>query len=227
MKKLRAVLAFLLICVFVFGCKLGDNSNNDNNSNNSNNRNSEENDNKNENKTSNKNENKDDGGDIGKPDVSKIPIPTKKPSEPMPNEGGGNSVSHTGAGVAFTIPNGWNGKDGGDRYIVAAPDNRLEVFFYVPADGNFDNGVKTVVAEMKKYLGNMQVTEQAKKTSVNGMQAVSEAGNGTYDGTQIVWVLMAIKSPKDPLFVVTVCDPKDFEGNKAGYSALINSIKPN
>lgn len=224
MKNFRAAaLALLLICAFVFGCKFGTNSNV---SNNSNNRNGIDLSNKNDG-GGNKNENKDDGGDIGKPDVSKIPIPTKKTDEPPPPSGGsGEVISHTGAQVQFTIPSGWSGKAANDRYIVAAPDDRLEVFFYVPEDGNFDKAVDDIVAEMKKYLGNMKVTEQAKKTTLNGMNAVSEAGTGTYDGTSVVWVLMAVKSPKDPLFIVTVCDPKDFEGNKAGYQALIGSVKP-
>lgn len=225
MKNFRATLAFLLICLFVFGCKFGSNSNN-NNSDNSNNSNSNENSNGNSNKTSNKNSNKSDDGDIGKPDVSKIPIPSKKPDQPMQDEGSGEVVKHTDAKAQFTIPSGWNGKAAEDRYIVASPDDRLEVFFYVPADGSFDKGIDTVVAEMKKYLTNMKANGDAKKVSLNGMKVTELQGTGGYEGTTVVWAIDAVQSPGYPLFVVTVADPNDFNKNKDGYSALINSIKP-
>jgi hypothetical protein len=224
-KNFRTLLAFLVILVAVWGCKFGVNSNNSNNSNSNNSNNSEENKNENK-KTSNKNENSDDGGDIDKPDVSKIPIPSKKPETAPPSGGGGETITHTDARVQFTIPSGWSGKAAEDRYIVASPDDRLEVFFYVPSDGNFDKAVDDVVAEMNKHLQNLKVTEQAKKDTLNGMSRVSEYGTAVYQGTPVIWGLNAIKAPGNHLFVVTVADPKDFEGNKAGYSALIGSIKP-
>lgn len=224
MKNFRvAALALLLISAFVFGCKFGKNVN-ENNSNRIDISNKSD---DNGNKNSNKNENKGDGGDIGKPDVSKIPIPSKKPeSSPPPSGGSGETITHTDARVQFTIPSGWSGKAADDRYIVAAPDDRLEVFFYVPSDGDFDKAVDDVVAEMNKNLQNLKVTEKAKKDTLNGMERVSEYGTAVYDGTQVIWGLNAIKAPGNHLFVVTVADPKDFEGNKAGYSALIGSIKP-
>jgi hypothetical protein len=225
MKNLRAMLALGLVCLFVFGCKLDGNTNNRNNSNNSNNSSSSGNENESENGNKSSNSNK--SGKTGQPDIGgKLPIPSKKQEEPVESGSSGQTISHKGAGISLTIPEGWNGKDGGDRYIVASPDGRMEIYFYVPADGNFDNGIRAISEEMNKYLQNLKVTESGKKGTINGMQTLSEFGEGTYDGTPVIWALTAFKSPKDPLFVITVADPEQYAKNKEGYQQLIGSIKP-
>jgi|GEM_PF-1837394 len=220
MKNFRALIAFCLICMFVFGCKLGGNTNNSSNTNNSNE--------SNDNQTSNKNENTD---KPDKPDPKKIPMPpSKKPdAEDAPDEpdsGGGNTIVFKAARAQMTIPSGWKGEDSGDRYIVASPDQKLQVFFYVPADGNFDQAVEDVVAEMKRYLTNMKADGKAKNVQLNGMKVTELQGTGVYEKTNVVWAIDAVQAPSAPLFVVSVADPNDFNPNKAGYSQLINSIKP-
>ncbi len=219
MKHFRPLTAMCLALLFLFGaafqCKPGGN---DNNSNNSNNENSD-----------NKNDNT--GKPDKKPDVSKIPMPPSKRPEPEdapdePNTGGGNTIIFKTARAQMTIPSGWKGDDGNDRYIVSSPDQRLQVFFYVPADGNFDQAVDDVVGEMKRYLTNMKAEGKAKKVQLNGMSVTELSGDGEYEGKAVVWAIDAVQAPGSPLFVVSVADPKDFNPNKAGYQSLIQSIKP-
>lgn len=215
MKLMKSLSVLALLVVFALACNFGKNNNNsDNNNNNSNNNNSNNSNNSNNaNKTTK---------------IPQLPVPSATPepgATPMPTGGGSETITHGGAGIEFTIPAGWSGKASSDRYTVAAPDDNMEVYFYVPSDGDFDAALAKVRQELSKGLDNISITNPAKKVQLNGMQAEEEVGKATYQGRQAVWAIDAIHAPKNHLFVVTVTDANQFEQNKAGYQALLNSIK--
>ncbi len=162
------------------------------------------------------------------PDSRKVPLPPSKKQdndEPTPNQGGGKTVAFKVAGVQMNLPDGWEYENLSDRFIVKSPDGNLQVFFYIPEQGNFQDAVDTVVGEMRQYLENINAEFENERSSSNGIDTISSGGKALYEGTPVLWMIYVYKAPNAPLFTVTVTDPEYYGQHKESYSAMMKSVR--
>jgi hypothetical protein len=227
----KLIVALCLLGLFIIGCKLPANDNNSNNQN-SDNSNSTENGNDDEDDSNSNNSNKSGNSNNSNSSTSNTnssnPFPTPATGPATTTEkkpGDDRTIRHTGSGVQFTIPNGWVGEERGDRYVAKSPDEKLQVFFYVPADGNFKQAVHDISAELNKMLSDLKADEKEEKGTLNGMDVVTQSGQAKHDGIPVAWALTAMNAPAKPFFIVSVADPQYYSGNEAGYKALLASVK--
>jgi len=215
MKNINAILGLVLIISFVLGCssvsgKKGDEPKMPD--------------------IGNKEEKKDNKGEKKSPlpDSRKVPLPPSKKQDnddPAPNGGGGKTVTFKVAGVQMDLPDGWEYENLSDRFIVKSPDGNLQVFFYVPEDGNFQGANQRVVAEMRQYLEEINPDFENERDSINGIETISSGGKAFYEGTQVLWLIYVYKAPNAPLFTVTVTDPEYFARHKESYNAMMKSVR--
>lgn len=137
---------------------------------------------------------------------------------------------HDDGGIEFTAPKGWkspnNDKDGDEVITLTSPDEQLEVTFYVPEDESQEEASQGIVEELAKYIKNAKVTQKEQESVINGLKAVTVAGNGVAaDDDKVDWVLTIIQAKK-PVFIVSVATQGKYAKNDAAYQMLIQSIKP-
>ncbi len=138
---------------------------------------------------------------------------------------------HDDGGIEFTAPKGWKSpnkdKSGDEVITLTSPDEQLEVTFYVPEEESQEEALQGIVEELGKYIKNAKVTQKEQESTINGLKAVTVAGNGVDadDDDKVDWVLTIIQAKK-PVFVVSVATQGKYAKNDAAYQMLIQSIKP-
>lgn len=137
---------------------------------------------------------------------------------------GGETFTHSDAGVRFELPKGWKAKPDGEVITVSSADDGLQVIFWVPDEDTFDAAVKELDKELGKTIKNMKTVGKPNSDTHNGMPHYEEAGTGEVEGVTIVWGVDVLGAKK-PLIILTFAAPNLYEKNSDGYVKLLNSIK--
>ena len=137
---------------------------------------------------------------------------------------GGETFTHSDAGVRFELPRGWKAKPDGEVITVSSADDALQVVFWVPDEDTFDAAVKELDKELGKTIKNIKVVGKPTQDTHNGMPHYEESGTGDVEGTTIAWSVDVLGAKK-PLLILTFAAPNLFEKNADGYLKLVNSIK--
>ena len=137
---------------------------------------------------------------------------------------GGETFTHSDAGVRFELPKGWKAKPDGEVITVSSADDGLQVVFWVPDEDTFDAAVKELDKELAKTIKNIKVVGKPNQDTHNGMPHYEESGTGDVEGVTIAWSVDVLGAKK-PLLILTFAAPNLFEKNADGYMKLVNSIK--
>lgn len=137
---------------------------------------------------------------------------------------GGETFTHSDAGVRFQLPRGWKAKPDGEVITVSSADDALQVVFWVPDENTFDAAVKEMDKELSKTIKNMKTVGKPREDVLNDMPHYGETGTGDVDGTTIVWSVDVVGAKK-PLMILTFAAPTLFEKHSSAYEQLLNSIK--
>ena len=137
---------------------------------------------------------------------------------------GGETFTHSDAGVRFQLPKGWKAKPDGEVITASSADDALQVVFWVPDEANFDAAVKELDKELGKTIKNMKTVGKPAEDVLNDMPHYGETGTGDVDGTTIVWSVDVLGAKK-PLIILTFAAPQLFEKHAPAYEQLLNSIK--
>lgn len=82
---------------------------------------------------------------------------------------GGETFTHSDAGVRFELPKGWKAKPDGEVITVSSADDGLQVVFWVPDEDTFDAAVKELDKELAKTIKNIKVVGKPNQDTHNGM----------------------------------------------------------
>jgi len=137
---------------------------------------------------------------------------------------GGETFTHSDAGVKFDLPKGWKAKPEGALITVSSADDALQVIFWVPDENSFDAAVKELDKELSKTVKNMKTVGKPSKDEINGRPHYGETGTGDVEGATIVWSVDVLGAKK-PLIILTFAAPNQFEKNSKGFEDLLSSIK--
>src|SRR6185436_13779910 len=137
---------------------------------------------------------------------------------------GGETFTHSDAGVKFTLPAGWKAKPDGEVITVSSADDGLQVVFWVPDENTFDAAVKELDKELGKTIKNMKTEGKQSQDVLNGMPHYGETGTGDVNGATIVWSVDVLGAKK-PLILLTFAAPNLFEKNQDAYEKLLSSLK--
>ena len=137
---------------------------------------------------------------------------------------GGETFTHSDAGVKFELPRGWKAKPDGEVITASSADDSLQVVFWVPTENSFDAAVKELDKELAKTIKNIKTVGKPIQNTHNGMPHYEEAGTGDVEGATIVWSVDVLGAKK-PLIILTFAAPNLYEKNEAAYMKLFNSIK--
>ena len=137
---------------------------------------------------------------------------------------GGETFTHSEAGVRFQLPKGWKAKPDGEVITASSADDALQVVFWVPDEANFDAAVKELDKELGKTIKNMKTVGKPSEDVLNDMPHYGETGTGDVEGTTIVWSVDVLGAKK-PLIILTFAAPQLFEKHASAYEQLLNSIK--
>jgi len=137
---------------------------------------------------------------------------------------GGETFTHSDAGVRFQLPKGWKAKPDGEVITVSSADDALQVVFWVPDQDTFEAAVKELDKELGKTIKNLKTTGKPTQDTHNGMAHYGENGTGVVDGATIEWSVDVLGAKK-PLIILTFAAPNLIEKHADNYLKLVQSIK--
>jgi hypothetical protein len=137
---------------------------------------------------------------------------------------GGETFTHSDAGVRFQLPKGWKAKPDGEVITVSSADDALQVVFWVPDEDTFDAAVKELDKELGKTIKNLKTAGKPTQDTHNGMAHYGENGTGVVNGATIEWSVDVLGAKK-PLIILTFAAPNLIEKHADNYAKLIQSIK--
>jgi len=137
---------------------------------------------------------------------------------------GGETFTHSDAGVRFELPRGWKAKPDGEVITVSSADDGLQVVFWVPDEDSFEATVKDLDKELGKTIKNIKTAGKPTQDTHNGMAHYGENGTGEVEGTTIAWSVDVLGAKK-PLIILTFAAPTLFEKHVDEYLKLVGSIK--
>lgn len=137
---------------------------------------------------------------------------------------GGETFTHSDAGIKFQLPKGWKAKPDGEVITVSTADDSLQMVFWVPDESTFDAAVKDLDAELGKTIKNIKTTDKGTSDTHNGMPHFSAGGTGTVSGTTIEWSVDVLAAKKI-VIILTFAAPGVVEKHAEDALKFINSIK--
>ena len=152
-------------------------------------------------------------------------VNTATPSaSPVAQGGGGEIITHTGAGLRFDVPAGWKSEADGERYDLESGDGEIVVTFWVPAEENFDDAAKAIGAELHRQIEDLEFDGEPREDTHNGMGHVAVTGSGKSEGKEVAFSADLLQAAK-PVIVLTFGPRDAFRKHWGDYSRLVNSIK--
>lgn len=137
---------------------------------------------------------------------------------------GGETFTHSDAGIKFQLPKGWKAKPDGEVITVSTADDSLQMVFWVPDENTFDAAVKDLDTELGKTVKNIKITDKGTSDTHNGMPHFSEGGTGTVGGVTIEWSVDVLAAKKI-VVILTFAAPGVVEKHAAEAAQFISSIK--
>jgi hypothetical protein len=137
---------------------------------------------------------------------------------------GGETFTHSDAGIKFELPKGWKAEPDGGVITVSTPDNSLQMVFWVPEEDSFDAAVKELDKELGKTIKNIKMTGKETNDMHNGMSHYGQSGTGEVEGTTIEWSVDVLGAKK-PVIILTFAAPGVWEKHAQDVGKFIASIK--
>lgn len=137
---------------------------------------------------------------------------------------GGETFTHSDAGIKFELPSGWKAKPDGAVITVSTADDSLQMVFWVPDENTFDAAIKDLDKELGKIIKNIKTTDKGTSDTHNGMPHFSTGGSGDVDRTTIEWSVDVLAAKK-VVVILTFAAPGIAEKHAAAAAKFISSIK--
>lgn len=139
----------------------------------------------------------------------------------------GDTIRIDEAGIQVTAPKGFKISKDGETTNLISPDDAFEVYFHVPADGDYDKALADVGTEIDDYIKDVKVSGNGEDGSFDGMPAkmFSGTGNDKESGEAVNWELIIVKAPKKPVLIVSYADKGSYEKYEAQINEIGKSIK--
>lgn len=137
---------------------------------------------------------------------------------------GGETFTHSDAGIRFELPKGWKAEPDGSVITVSTADDSLQMVFWVPEEETFDAAVKDLDSELGKTVKNIKMTGKETKDTHNGMPHFGQSGTGEVEGTTIEWSVDVLGAKK-PVIILTFAAPGVWEKHAETAGKFIASIK--
>lgn len=139
----------------------------------------------------------------------------------------GEVVKLDEAGIEMVAPKGFKIIKDGETVNMISPDNTLEVYFHIPADGNYEKAIDEITTEVDGYINDVVVNGKDENTDINGFPAFMTSGTGVNkdDGKSVGWDLTVLKAPRKPVLIVSYADEESTGKYEAEMLALVKSIR--
>ena len=139
----------------------------------------------------------------------------------------GDTIKIDEAGIQISAPKGFKISKDGETTNLISPDDAFEVYFHVPADGDYDKALTEVTGEIDDYIKDVKVTGNGEDGSFDGMPAKMFSGTGVdkEDNQPVDWELIIVKAPKKPVLIVSYADKGSYEKYESQITEIGKSIK--
>jgi hypothetical protein len=149
---------------------------------------------------------------------------TFRTEEKTPN--GDDIYKLESGGVRFIVPKTWTATPDASEISLATDDNSLRMVMWVPENTDYDGVVNSLPEELGRYIQNAKPADVAARTTLNGMPALTQSGEGDMDDAQVKWKIDVLKA-KRPIIILSYTTVGDLsEQHNAEYFSLMDSIRP-
>lgn len=129
-------------------------------------------------------------------------------------------------GIRFIVPKTWIATPDETEINLATEDNTLRMVIWVPSNTDYDGVVNSLSEELGRHIQNAKPGDVATRTTLNGMQALTQNGAGDMDDAQVKWKIDVVKA-KRPIIILSYTTVGDLsEEHNAEYFTLMDSIRP-
>ncbi|MBF0542868.1 MAG: hypothetical protein HQM08_00470 [Candidatus Riflebacteria bacterium] len=137
------------------------------------------------------------------------------------------TLTHSGAQVEITVPDGWKSNQEADVIKIAAPDDSMAVVFTVVAEEKADKAFDAIEKALEKSVGQILYDNDGKpiEEKINGMPTWEWDG-ATKDGKLKVYSL-SIETPSGKTLVVYwFGTPESEKKYEADIKTIAQGLKP-
>jgi hypothetical protein len=136
--------------------------------------------------------------------------------------------THPTAKIELDVPSGWKMKGAGDLMTIADPTEEVGFILVVADTKDMDKVVANLDQQLAKVATDIKwASPKPEKTTLNGMPALTNRGEGKVNGKGANLGLILVRTPADKaLLVVAAVESSKYAGHKAAVQKLIGSIKP-
>lgn len=136
--------------------------------------------------------------------------------------------THPTAKVAIDVPTGWKLNGNGDVMTIADPTEEVGFILVVTDASDVDKVVANLDQRLAKVATDIKwASPKPEKSTLNGMPALTNRGEGKVNGKNANLGLILVRTPADKvLLVVAAVESSKYAGHKADVQKLIASIKP-
>jgi hypothetical protein len=136
--------------------------------------------------------------------------------------------THPTAKVEIDVPTGWKMNGNGDVMTIVDPTNEIGMILVVTETKDVDKVVANLDQRLAKVATDIKwANPKPEKTTLNGMPALTNRGQGKVNGKDANLGLILVRTPAEKaLLVVAAVESAKYDGHKAEIQKLIGSIKP-